>query len=1103
MAFFVNNPIIKQFVFALLLISVLGFSAYAQDTQPTLEAALATTEPAARLAALQKFLQAQPDAPQADTARAELTRVFAYLGEAQLGEKNVEGALQNFKQAIAAFPKQVDDKFFEEVAARIPLAVSVRGYRTEAILLAREMEAHFAAEANRLASIGEFYLSVEAPTEALRALNAAAKLTPDNARIYRLLGAAHRVNLNLDKAAEQYTAAIKADPKDSRAYFELANLQRARGRYEVAINLYNHQLGLEPEHAPSLKGLALCHIAQGKEERANELLAQAAQITNAELTRDFYLQTQLALTYLARGNVAKARQAADAAVAAEPRFSWARIAAAEVELAEGKYFDSERHIIAAMKYADFPTLHFMLGKIYLAVEDFEGALDEFGKAFSYKAGKFQTRLGGVQEVNAETVAELLAPERQASMFQAEPITTDVEFKLAENLTRFEGAIRGTKQSSSQLLSAIVLSQKTSQTARAEIEKSTEEFVETEGSRKSFRWLYAAKRLTQSGQALETVLKLTDQALEAAESATAPEGSLRDYPNYDRDGRLRVFRGRTLTLRGRALVKLNRPADAITTLEQAVESYGLTPERNRAQWQLALAKESAGQPKEALDLYITAYEPPDKTSAGSDLNRTVIEGLYRKVYGSLDGLSERIGKARETALAANITPIAQPKPTMPAINTAPATIPTEKTEAKPAENPPTESTPPITVPVITEATTKPELLAEKLTAEVVTITNPEAKPETSTEAIAATPVILPEARLVAVAIGELASTEPKQELPLENLENEAAPPPAIAVATNVDKPAEASNVIASPVVLPEIKSISLVLATDELARVELPHDLPLEAEDAPLPAKSVETIASAKAIEEAKPAVVPTTIALPEAVVIPNSLLVMLEETPRSIPEPTLSISEVEDPAPPLSVAVAKPDVTTESPVSRPEPKMPEPAPIKAQAGPSLKLTPSKTTELSDARVAEIEKAISGEPLVSGTLVGKKGNSTDAAEEAASGHLEGDAPVRVSKTLEEPVLPAGESGRVTPTTPKASAQSSEPTSEGLPFEVERRAKEMGQSAGKLSAGAAMEVESPDKSAGQGRKGTRNSEEEEEEPKAKNNARPRRVKEDNPTPKPKKP
>ncbi len=1064
MAFFVNNPIGKHLVFALLIF--FSFSAYAQDAQPTLEAALAVTEPATRIEALQKFLQAQPDAPQANTARAEITRGYAYLGEMQLAEKNVDGAIQRFKQAIAAFPKQVDDKFFNEVAARIPVAVSVRGYRTEAILLAREMEARFGADAQRLAAIGEFYLSVEAPTEALRALNSAVKLTPDNARIYRLLGAAHRVNLNLDKAAEQYTAAIKADPKDNRAYFELANLQRARGRYDVAINLYTHQLGLEPDHAPSLKGLALCYLAQGKDERANELLAQATRVTNAELTRDFYLQTQLALTYLARGKVAPARQAADAALTAEPRFSWARIAAAEVELAEGKYFDSERHIIAAMKYADFPTMNFMLGKIYLAVEDFEGALEEFGKAFSYKAGKFQTRLGGVQEVSAETVAELLAPERQASLFQAEPITTEVEFKLAENLTRFEGAVRGTKQSSSQLVSAILLSQKNNKAVSAEIEKATEEFVETEGSRKAFRWLYAAERLTQSGQSLETVLKLTEQALDVAESATAPEGSLRDYPNYDRDGRLRVFRARALTLRGRALVKLNRPTEAITTLEQAVESYGLTPERNRAQWQLALAKESAGQTKEALDLYITAYDPPDKTSVGSDLNRTVIEGLYRKLHGSLNGLNERIGKARESALAVKVEPIAQPKPAAIATDAAPVTTAPEKTEAKPVES--VAVTPESAPSPAPEAPTKPEPVAEKLAAEITTVTKPEPQPEVSAPTTVVTPIILPEAHLVAVAIGELANAAPNQAEAVETAIVEAVPPPAIAITTNVDKPL---------VVLPDAQPVALVLANEALSQLAIPYNLPLDAEESAQPSEAVAPTAAPQPISPL--AAASAVIALPDAVVIPNALLAMRAEMSDTITDPTLLLVEVEDPAPPAAKAIK---IT--------------PTPTKAL------ITPRKKTELSDERVAEIEKSISSESVVSGTPVGKKGNSTDVVEEAASGHLEGDAPVRISQTSEA-LLPAGESGRVVPTTPKINSQSSEFIPEGLPSEVEQRAKDIGQSAGKLSAGAAMEVEAPERPAGQGRKGTRNTEAGEDSPKARSNARPRRVKESSPPPSPKKP
>lgn len=1098
MALSVNNSTFSQTLRALLLIGFFSFSGFSQDSQPTLESILAINEPAARLEALQKFLQSQPDAPQSDAARAEITRVYAYLGETQLAEKNVDGGLQKFKQAIASFPKQIDDKFFDEVALRLPVAISARGYRTEAILLARELEARFGADSKRLASIGEFYLSLEAPIEALRALNSALKLTPDSARIHRLLGSAHRVNLNLDKAADAYTAAIKADAKDPRAYFELANLQRARGRYEIAINLYNHQLGLEPEHAPSMKGLALCHIAQGREDRANELLAQAAKITNADLTQDFYLQTQLAMTYLARGNVAKARQASDAALAAEPRFSWARIAAAEVELAEGKYFEAERNVIAAMKYADFPTLHFTLGKIYLAVEDFEGALDELGKAFNYKSGKYHALLGGVQQISADSIAELLAPERQASMFQAEPLTTDVEFKMAENLARFETAIRRAKLSVSQLPSAMILNQKNNQGAATEIERTTEDFVETEGSRKPFRWLYAAERLTQSGQALESVLKLTDQALEAAEPAVAPEGSLRDYPNYDKAGRLQVYRGRALTLRGRALIKLNRTVEAITTLERAVESYGVLPERNRAQWQLALAKETAGQSKEALDLYIAAYEPPEKSAIGSDLNRTVIESLYRKVYGSLNGLNERIGNARETALAANIAPVPTPKP----VASAPAETPTEKaaTEMNKA------------------AETKAEVAkAEEIKAEVAKEIKPETKPETvaetaptteptlKTEAVPAiAPVQLPEAQQVALAIIELSNLESVPEL---QFENEDAPPPSMTTVARTFKPAEenskeVNNAIVSPVVLPDIKPLAPALVIEELARLELPAELSLEVEDAPLPVKATEapaTAATTVAVEETKSSPTPTPVTLPDVVVTSTALLLPLEdETLRNLPELTLAFLEEENPAPPKPVAevAAKTNATPEPTTTTPETNLlkketeaiPPPQQSSVVAVDAKEITKEveaptvNKAQLSDARVAELEKAISG----TGKPVGKKGDSVAVVEESLSGHLEGDAPVRVAKAP-EPILPAGESGRVVPTVPKVDTPSDEPKSEGLPAEVESRAKAMGQSAGQLSADAAMEVDVPNRPAGQGRKGTRSA----DEPKPKVNVRPRRV------------
>ncbi len=1119
MASFVHNPTSKQFVCALFLFCCFCLRAIAQENQPTLEAALALTEPNARIEALQKYLQVQPDAANADTARAELTRTFAYLGETQLGQKNVDAAVQSFKQAIAAFPKQIDEKFFTEVAVSIPLAVSVRGYRTEAILLARQLEARFAKEPKQLSAVGEFYLSLEAPGEALRALHAASKLAPDDARIYRALGAAYRLNLNLDDAAAQYQSAIKADPKDPRAYFELANLQRAQGRYEVAVNLYNHQLSIEPQHAASLKGSALALLAQGKDDKAAELFTQAARITNTNLQQDNFLQTQLAFVYLGRGNTAKARQAADAALAVEPRYSWSQIAAAEVELAEGKYFEAERHILTAMRYADFPTLHFMLGKIYLSVDDFEGALEQLGKAFTYKDGKYQTRLGGVMETKADSLAQLLAPERKASLFQAEPITSDTEFRIIENLARFEEALKRGKKSSPGTVSSLVLNQAATKLAAAEVEKTSADFAEAEASRRAFRWLYAAERLLQTSQAPETALKFSDQALELSEIATEPEGALRDLPNIDRNARLQIFRARALTLRGRSLLRLGRKAEAIATLESAVDAYGSTAERKRAQWQLAVAKESLGKNDEALNLYIAAYEPPEKNSVGADLNRTIIESVYRKLYGSLTGLDERIGKARESSLLAKSTPVAvAPAPTTPTPEVS-APAPTTTETAKSAENPPAIT------PEKTVAGSVPEVAPTLPEARVVALAlNTEALPlmEFAAQTIEAEDAPLP-----------LAPTKPVTEIATAVVEN--IKPENLKAETLKEKETIAEATVAV-VTLPDARVISSAPTNTEFALLNFTPELVTEEEAAPPLAREIVATKSAEVITptvETKTAeAAPAAIELPPPGTIPFIVLPALifdptgaldiaalipdEDVPAIIKAPVVALTEKA--APEISPTTAAKDPTPTPEIKTAELK---PAAEKTVAAPVA----NTNSALSDSKVAEIEKAIDAGVSAPG---GKKGNAVIAVEESAIGHIEGDLPIRlkVQPKLETPP-PAGNSGHATEGTPLTSAplppefekrasdmgktsgklstgaamETSAPTqatekntSTPLPPELEKRASDMGKTSGKLSTGAAMEIEAPDKPAGAGRKGRKpETQEAESDETNKPAGRPRRVKE----------
>jgi tetratricopeptide (TPR) repeat protein len=614
---------------------------------------LSIEDPAARDAALRKFLETGDASEQIQAAREAAVTKWAQQAESALARNDVERGMENFRRAVAALPERVADSFFEETVIRIPFALSARGYRNEAVEMARDIEGRFAKNPARLASLGEFYMTIEASGDAIRALEAASKLAGEDAGLDRLLGAAYRMGLRLDDAIAKYRLAASLDANDKRVYYELANLYRARGDYAGAIELYRKQLEIAPNHSSSYKGLALAYLAQGDQERMAAALDQARSLSGSgrgpdeEITGDVYLQTQLAFHYLARNKLKEARQAVAAAMLVEPRYSWARIAAAEVDLADGKYFDAERNLIAARSYASFPTLYFTLGKLYLTVEDFDGALEQFSKAFDYSSdGRFTAKLGGVFDARADNLKELLSREHQAAIFLANPPTKDETFKIAEGLVRFDVGLRAVKtmansSSKSEAGDGVKGAAENAEARRQQIkemERAAMDFIEAESSRRSFRMLNVAEKLAQAGVSTGLAVELAEQALGLARAATEAEGSMRDYPNYDRNGRLAVFRGRALSAKGWALFKADKNPEAAAALTEATQAYGPLPEGRLAIRRLATVKETQGELKEALDLYIAGYEAP-ATGSGSDVSRVVIESLYRKINGSLEGLDK--------------------------------------------------------------------------------------------------------------------------------------------------------------------------------------------------------------------------------------------------------------------------------------------------------------------------------------------------------------------------------------------------------------------------------------------------------------------------------
>jgi len=59
-----------------------------------------------------------------------------------------------------------------------------------------------------------------------------------------------------------------------------------------------------------------------------------------------------------------------------------------------------------------------------------------------------------------------------------------------------------------------------------------DFIEGEGSRRSFRMLSVAERLAQAGVSTGLAVELAEQALGLDREATEVEGALREYPNNE-------------------------------------------------------------------------------------------------------------------------------------------------------------------------------------------------------------------------------------------------------------------------------------------------------------------------------------------------------------------------------------------------------------------------------------------------------------------------------------------------------------------------------------------------------------------------------------------
>ena len=695
------------------------------DEDESEEVELTLTLPLSKRAdKLKEFIASHPESKSLPRATELLLSTYAGLGDQFLKNGDVENGIKQFNLAIDEADVSISDKLYSGVIAQIPSNVYLRGQADEAFKIAMKIENKFGSNSKRLLAIVSFYVGIEKGEEAVRVAELAVKQAPDLADTHRALALSKHINLQLDDAVAEYKRAVQLDPTSRTSTSSLADLSRATGKPEEALPLYEEILKADPKDRSAIAGKVICLLELGKKEEAAATLEAAL----ASEPRNLALLSGAGYWYAAHDEYEKAVEMSRKAIEIEPRYTWSHIALVRSLLATKRPVGAERAMRFARQYGKFPTLNYELASVLATMGFYDEAVEVLRESFSFKDGQVETYLAGRIPARDTNLLDLLAPERRASIYQPKAADSVLNSTTLTNLLALDTALA--ENSGEKPDESLV-----SKTARS--------FSSGDDSMRTYRQLYAANRLLKKNVALSTALELVGDAKTGLEAAldvpvvtTAVQadefrslraqaitsGNVPDIAEAPRETLSSLLRGRSEDLTGWILFNQDKYPEAVDHLKTAVATLpNGTPAWRNATWHLGVAYEQTGKNEEALDNYIKSFNSGER----DPIRRTVIERLYAKVNGSLNGLDEKIGPSfsagattqpSESAAPAASSPESQPVIT-PTSQPTPAVAPKETypTETTKPEAPPTstESNPtPTATPTDAPVQSQPEPLSDE-------------------------------------------------------------------------------------------------------------------------------------------------------------------------------------------------------------------------------------------------------------------------------------------------------------------------------------------------------------------------------------------------------
>jgi uncharacterized membrane protein YgcG/tetratricopeptide (TPR) repeat protein len=655
-----------------------------------------------RISTLKEFIAQHPKSKAIPRARELLVSAHAALGDSLLRVRDSAGGIEQLMMAIDEAPLDASEKLFAGVVAQIPMNLYLREERVAAFAAAQKIEEKFGNEAQRLLALADFYLGIERGDDAARLASKAVNLNPELAEAHYSLGVAMHISLRLDEAVAEYRRAIELDNKFNAARRRLADLNRAAGKADEALTYYREQVAADPKDKAARAGLILSLLDLSRKDEADQELDAALKDDPKNVT----LLSGAAYWFAAHNETKRALDLARQAVEQEPRYTWSQIALARALIGEKRPLEGERALRFAQQYGKFPTLDYELANLLGSVGLYEEAAEVLARSFSLTDGELEARLAGRITRRSDNFIDLLAPERQASLFQVTAADTADNAKILKALLAFTLAANNTEDEQALITAA-------------------KAFASGDDKMRGYRQMYVASRLLRLNKGLDVARDLVEAARSAVDDAmetpavtvAAQADELREYrsraiasglapevPDAPRDVLANIIRGRIEDLSGWVLFNQDKYTEAAEALQRAARILPEgTPSWRTAMWHLGAALEQTGMKEDALNAYIKSYLSGERSLA----RRALIERLYVQVNGSLDGLDQRIGPA--PAVATTLSPGESTESPSPGPESSPSEVAASaqpQTTPSPATDAPKTDVPSALVVTETPQTEKP-------------------------------------------------------------------------------------------------------------------------------------------------------------------------------------------------------------------------------------------------------------------------------------------------------------------------------------------------------------------------------------------------------------